>query len=102
MMQARGSYLGVNHVPVFQLIERLNMRSALFALILMVCGVPAVTAQTFQPILQTYASEIVKPSRKTVGATIDAITASGLPQITFFWSNGPKKISGSATMAPSL
>ena len=89
MMQARGSYLGVNHVPVFQLIERLNMRSALFALILMVCGVPAVTAQTFQPILQTYASEIVKPSRKTVGATIDAITASGLPQITFFleqWS----------------
>jgi len=89
MMQARGSYLGVNHVPVFQLIERLNMRSALFALILMVCGMPAVTAQTFQPILQTYASEIVKPSRKTVGATIDAITASGLPQITFFleqWS----------------
>lgn len=89
MMQARGSYLGVNHVPVFQIIERLNMHSALFALILMVCGVPAVTAQTFQPILQTYASEIVKPSRKTVGATIDAITASGLPQITFFleqWS----------------
>ena len=81
MMQARGSYLGVNHVPVFQLIERLNMRSALFALILMVCGVPAVKAETLQPILQTYATEIAKPSRKTVGETIDTIAASGLPQM---------------------
>ena len=65
------------------------MRSALFALILMVCGVPAVTAQTLQPILQTYATEIAKPSRKTVGETIDAIAASGLPQVTDFleqWS----------------
>ena len=65
------------------------MRSALFALILMVCGVPAVTAQTLQPILQTYATEIAKPSRKTVGETIDAIAASGLPQATDFleqWS----------------
>ena len=65
------------------------MRSALFALILMVCGVPAVTAQTLQPILQTYAGEIAKPSRKSVGETIDAIAASGLPQVTVFleqWS----------------
>ena len=65
------------------------MRSALFTLILMVCGVPAVTAQTLQPILQTYATEIAKPSRKTVGETIDAIAASGLPQVTDFleqWS----------------
>ena len=65
------------------------MRSALFALILMVCGVPTVTAQTLQPILQTYATEIAKPSRKTVGETIDAIAASGLPQVTDFleqWS----------------
>ena len=65
------------------------MRSGLFALILMVCGVPAVTAQTLQPILQTYATEIAKPSRKTVGETIDAIAASGLPQVTDFleqWS----------------
>ena len=65
------------------------MRCALFALMLMICGVPTVTAQTLQPILQAYASEIAKPSRKTVGETIDAITASGLPQIIFFleqWS----------------
>lgn len=65
------------------------MRSALFSLILMVCGVPAVTAQTLQPILQTYAGEIAKPSRKSVGETIDAIAASGLPQVTVFleqWS----------------
>tara|TARA_B110000091_G_C13797431_1_gene468559 strand:+ start:1755 stop:2390 length:636 start_codon:yes stop_codon:yes gene_type:complete len=65
------------------------MRSALFALILMVCGVPAVKAETLQPILQTYATEIAKPSRKTVGETIDTIAASGLPQVTAFleqWS----------------
>ncbi|WP_347821371.1 urea ABC transporter permease subunit UrtB [uncultured Planktomarina sp.] len=65
------------------------MRSVLFAVILTVCSVPAVTAQTLQSILQTHATEIAKPSRKTVGKTIDAIAASGLPQATEFleqWS----------------
>ena len=67
------------------------MRSVLFALILTLCGVSAVTAQTLQSILQTHATEIGKPSRKTVGETIDAITASGLPQVTDFLEQWSKK-----------
>ena len=67
------------------------MRSVLFALILTLCGVSAVTAQTLQSILQTHATEIGKPSRKTVGETIDAIAASGLPQVTEFLEQWSKK-----------
>ena len=67
------------------------MRSVLFALILSLCGVSAVTAQTLQSILQTHATEIAKPSRKTVGETIDAIAASGLPQVTEFLEQWSKK-----------
>jgi urea transport system permease protein len=60
-------------------------------LILTLCGVSAVTAQTLQSILQTHATEIGKPSRKTVGETIDAIAASGLPQVTEFLEQWSKK-----------
>ena len=67
------------------------MRSVLFALILTLCGVSAVTAQTLQSILQTHATEICQPSRKTVGETIDAIAASGLPQVTEFLEQWSKK-----------
>ena len=67
------------------------MRSVLFALILTLCGVSTVTAQTLQSILQTHATEIAKPSRKTVGETIDAIAASGLPQVTEFLEQWSKK-----------
>ena len=67
------------------------MRSVFFALILTLCGVSAVTAQTLQSILQTHATEIGKPSRKTVGETIDAIAASGLPQVTEFLEQWSKK-----------
>ena len=67
------------------------MRSVFFALILTLCGVSAVTAQTLQSILQTHATEIAKPSRKTVGETIDAIAASGLPQVTEFLEQWSKK-----------
>ena len=67
------------------------MRSVLFALILTLCGVSAVTAQTLQSILQTHATEIAKPSRKTVGETIDAIAASGLPHVTEFLEQWSKK-----------
>lgn len=66
----------------------------------MVCGVPAVKAETLQPILQTYATEIAKPSRKTVGETIDTIAASGLPQVTAFLEQWSEKTFGSAPMAP--
>ena len=67
------------------------MRSVLFALILTLCGVSTVTAQTLQSILQTHATEIAKPSRKTVGETIDAIAASGLPHVTEFLEQWSKK-----------
>ena len=67
------------------------MRSVFFALILTLCGVSAATAQTLQSILQTHATEIAKPSRKTVGETIDAIAASGLPQVTEFLEQWSKK-----------
>ena len=67
------------------------MRSVLFALILTLCGVSAVTAQTLQSILQTHATEIAKPSRKTAGETIDAIAASGLPYVTEFLEQWSKK-----------
>ena len=67
------------------------MRSVLFALILTLCGVSAVTAQTLQSILQTHATEIAKPSHKTVGETIDAIAASGLPHVTEFLEQWSKK-----------
>ena len=66
------------------------MRSALIALILMICSASAAFAQNLQPILQDYAAEIAKPSRGSVGDTLDAIAASGLPQVTTFleqWSD---------------
>ena len=65
------------------------MRSALIVLMLMICSAPAAIAQTLQPILQTHAAEISKPSRRSVGETLDAITRSSLPQATAFleqWS----------------
>ncbi|WP_293451227.1 urea ABC transporter permease subunit UrtB [Planktotalea sp.] len=65
------------------------MRFALIALILTICSAPAATAQNLQSILQTFTTEIAKPSRGTVGDTLDAIAASGLPQATPFleqWS----------------
>ena len=67
------------------------MRSVLFALILTLCGVSAVTAQTLQSILQTHATEIAKPSHKTVGETIDAIVASGLPHVSEFLEQWSRK-----------
>jgi urea transport system permease protein len=91
LIQALGSSLRSEPSACFQSIERPIMRSVLFALILTLCGVSAVTAQTLQSILQTHATEIGKPSRKTVGETIDAIAASGLPQVTEFLEQWSKK-----------
>jgi urea transport system permease protein len=91
LIQALGSSLRSEPSACFQSIERPIMRSVLFTLILTLCGVSAVTAQTLQSILQTHATEIGKPSRKTVGETIDAIAASGLPQVTEFLEQWSKK-----------
>ena len=66
------------------------MRSVLFALTLLISGASAAFAQNLQPILQTYTTEISKPSRGTVSEALDAIAASDLPQVTTFleqWSD---------------
>lgn len=71
------------------IIERQLMRSALIALILMIGSASAAVAQDLQPILQTHSAEIAKPSRGSVSDTLDAIAATGLPQVTTFleqWS----------------
>lgn len=60
------------------------MRSALLALIMVICSAFAAIAQTLQPILQTHDAEIAKPSRSSVSATLDDIVGSGLPQATAF------------------
>ena len=41
-------------------------------------------AQDLQPVLQSHASEIAKPSRSSVSTALDALVASGLPQVTPF------------------
>ena len=46
-------------------------------------------AQDLQPLLQSQADEIAKPSRKSVGTVLDALVSSGLPQVPVFleeWS----------------
>ena len=66
------------------------MRSVLFALTLLIGGASAAFAQNLQFILQTYTTEISKPSRGTVSEALDAIAASDLPQVTTFleqWSD---------------
>ena len=63
------------------------MRSALIALILMIGSASVAVAQDLQPILQAHAAEIAKPSRGSVSDTLDAIAATGLPQITTFFEH---------------
>ncbi|MCF7699454.1 urea ABC transporter permease subunit UrtB [Loktanella sp. M215] len=41
-------------------------------------------AQSLQPVLQAHADEIANPSRSSVGQALDALIASGLPQVTPF------------------
>ena len=65
------------------------MRPALFALIMLFSIPLTAAAQTLQPILQTHADEIVKPSRNSVSVVLEDLIASGLPQVTDFleqWS----------------
>ncbi|MGR3504013.1 urea ABC transporter permease subunit UrtB [Pseudaestuariivita sp.] len=42
------------------------------------------SAQSLQTLLQTHADEVVKPGRRTVGAVLDDLLASGLPQVVPF------------------
>ncbi|MFQ1701030.1 urea ABC transporter permease subunit UrtB [Loktanella agnita] len=45
---------------------------------------PAAQAQDLQNLLQTHADEIASPGRQTVGTALDALVASGLPQVPVF------------------
>ena len=67
------------------------MRSALIALILMIGSASVAAAQDLQPILQAHAAEIAKPSRGSVSDTLDAIAATGLPQVTTFFEQWSEK-----------
>jgi len=67
------------------------MRLVLIVLTLLL-GVPlAAAAQTLQPILQTHAEEITKPSRNSVGVALDDLVASGAPQVTTFLEQWAEK-----------
>ena len=70
-------------------IESLLMRSALIALMLMICSAPAAIAQTLQPILQTHAAELAKPSRRSVREAPNAIPRSGVPHTTALLEHSP-------------
>ena len=67
------------------------MRSAVIALILMIGSASVAVAQDLQPILQAHAAEIAKPSRGSVSDTLDAIAATGLPQVTTFFEQWSEK-----------
>jgi urea transport system permease protein len=50
----------------------------------------ASVAQDLQPVLQSHSDEIAKPSRSSVSTALDALVASGLPQVPTFlerWSD---------------
>ena len=66
------------------------MRRFMLACLIFLGGITAASAQDLQTLLQTNASEIAKPSRKSVGIVLDELAASGLPQVTSFleqWSD---------------
>ncbi|MBT8155791.1 urea ABC transporter permease subunit UrtB [Epibacterium ulvae] len=57
----------------------------LLTLVIALAWLPfAVSAQELQTLLQSHRDVIIKPSRKTVGPTLDALVASGLPTVRGF------------------
>ncbi len=60
------------------------MLRILAALILSLGFAALAQAQDLQPVLQDHADEIAKPSRSSVSTALDALIASGLPQVTPF------------------
>ncbi|WP_299963441.1 urea ABC transporter permease subunit UrtB [uncultured Roseobacter sp.] len=58
---------------------------AIFLAFAVLCGTCIkVQAQDLQPLLQTHAEEVAKPSRRSVGVMLDDLVASGLPQVPRF------------------
>ncbi|WP_386679756.1 urea ABC transporter permease subunit UrtB [Loktanella sp. R86503] len=60
------------------------MLRILAALIFSLSLASSLQAQDLQPVLQAHADEIAKPSRSSVPIALDAVVASGLPQVTPF------------------
>ncbi|WP_394154867.1 urea ABC transporter permease subunit UrtB [Loktanella salsilacus] len=60
------------------------MLRILAALIFSLSLASSLQAQDLQPVLQAHAGEIAKPSRSSVPTALDALVASGLPQVTPF------------------
>lgn len=66
------------------------MRRLILACLILIGSAFAASAQDLQSVLQRHAAEIAKPSRSSVGAALDDLVASGLPQVTPFleqWSD---------------
>ena len=81
------------------------MARVLLCLVWLLVSVGVASAQDLQSLLQTHADEVAKPSRNSVGVALDAMVASGLPQVPVFlehwadrsvWVNEPL-----ASVAPS-
>lgn len=65
------------------------MRCILLAIALILGTLTSAHAQSLQEILQANAADVAKPKRKSVGALLDQLVASGLPQVPGFleeWS----------------
>ena len=60
------------------------MPRVLILLALLLGFSPAVQAQELQNLLQTHAEEVVKPGRRTVGAVLEDLASSGIPQVATF------------------
>ena len=66
------------------------MRHVFLVLALWLSTLAAAQAEGLQDILQKHATEVAKPSRKSVGVVLDALVSSGLPQVPLFlehWSD---------------
>ncbi|WP_412174844.1 urea ABC transporter permease subunit UrtB [Actibacterium sp. XHP0104] len=65
----------------------IGLRAALFW---MMTALVALAQTPIQDLLQTYQTEVAKPSRKSIDTVVDALIASGLPetrQVLFKWQN---------------
>ena len=60
------------------------MVRALLCLVWLLVSVSAASAQDLQPVLQTHAGEVAKPSRSSVGDVLEDLAASGSPRAALF------------------
>ena len=67
------------------------MVRALLCLVWLLTSVSVASAQNLQPILQTHAEEVAKPSRSSVGVFLDDLATSGSPRIAVFLEQWAEK-----------